>query len=188
MSIFQVKMASTPKVQSIVLPHDGGLPYTLDFLLVTPGTSDISIDDCKGDEELLGLIPKIWVQHEQTFSWDRRSVTLIYAQDIEGHGGDWRESYLFYSCRDKDAGLPPNNYLKRISDELVYGDAYFFKLRMERRLEDGGVAPTYLDLNLEFVFALDGAMMSLSGILRALLDRMAEEEGEEGLNVIAPAA
>ena len=101
-------MASTPRVQSIVMPHDGSLPYKTDFLLVTPGTSDISIVDCQEDEELLGLIPKIWAPpewHGQKFSWDHRSVTVISAQDIEDHGGgDWRETYLLYTCADEGVG------------------------------------------------------------------------------------
>lgn len=109
----QVTMASTPRVESIVMPHDGSLPYIVDFLLVTPGTSDISINDCKEYEELLGLIPKIWApeRHEQKFSWEHRSVAVISAKDIENHGGDWRETYLLYTCRDEEAGTyrkPPS--------------------------------------------------------------------------------
>ena len=102
----QVTMTSTPRVKSVVIPYDGSLPYIVDFSSVIPGTSDISIDDSTEDEELLGLIPQIWVpgEHKQTFSWKHRSVILMPAEDIPNHGGGSREAYLLYTCRDEEAG------------------------------------------------------------------------------------
>ena len=49
---------------------------------------------------------------------------------------------------------------------------------MERQLDDGGVPPKYLDLELDFIFDLDQAM-SLSVIVRSLLDWLAEEEEKD---------
>ena len=102
----QVTMASTPRVESFKIPYGGSLPYIVDFHLVIPGTSDISIDDCNTDEELLGLIPKIWApeRDEQTFSWKHRSVAILPAKDIANHEGHCREVYVLYTCRDEEAG------------------------------------------------------------------------------------
>ena len=63
---------------------------------------------------------------------------------------------------------------------MVYGDAFLFKLLIESPLEVGGPPPTYLDLDLEFVFGLEEGM-SLARILRAILKRLAEEEDERFL-------
>ena len=99
-------MNSIQRIESIIIPYDGSLPCIVDFLLAIPGTSDISIDDCNEDEEMLGLIPQIWAPegHEQTFSWKHRSVAIIPAIDIENHGGESPEFYLLYTCRDEEAG------------------------------------------------------------------------------------
>ena len=119
-------MNSIQKVESIIIPYDGSLPYIVDFLLVIPGTSDISIDDCNEDEELLGLIPQIWApeRHEQTFSWKHRSVAFIPAMDIENHGGESPEVspevYLLYTCRDEEA----STYRKSSSTKHPHHGSY----------------------------------------------------------------
>ena len=60
--------------------------------------------------------------------------------------------------------------------ELIYGDAYLFKVLLgEVRLEDGGTAATYVDLDLNFIFAL-GLGVSVSAILRECLIRQSEIE------------
>ena len=62
--------------------------------------------------------------------------------------------------------------------ELTYGDAYLFKVLLgEVRLEDGGTAATYVDLDLNFIFAL-GLRVSVSAILRECLIRQSEIEEE----------
>ena len=97
-------MASARMVESICIPYDGSPPYLINFPLVTPGTSDISIDDCTEDEELLGLIPKIGERQEQMFSWEHRSVAIISTKHSESDREDWWEVYLLYTCRDEEAG------------------------------------------------------------------------------------
>ena len=74
-------------------------------------------------------------------------------------------------------------YLGRISDNLVYGDAYLFKLLAEGGLDYGGPPPKYVDLDLDFIFGLEEGM-SLSAILRSLLTRLAEHEEEEWMDLL----
>ena len=96
-------MVSAQRVQSIAIPYDGSFPYLLNFRLATPGTSDISIDDCKKDEELLGLIPMIWERGEQAFRWEHRSVAIMTGKDIDSQGNQW-QVFMLYTCRDEAVG------------------------------------------------------------------------------------
>ena len=72
-----------------------------------------------------------------------------------------------------------NWYLRRISDKLVYGNAYLFSLVMERPLEDGGDPPLYLDLDVFFMFDLR-IRASINTVLGPLLNRLAEKEEKIG--------
>lgn len=105
----QVTMGSLPMAEAIVLPFDGSLPYIGNFFLITPGTGALSINDCNEDEELLGLVPQVWVPErwDESFSWNHRSVAVISADDIEDYEGDWRENYMLYTCRDEEARTYP---------------------------------------------------------------------------------
>ena len=73
-------------------------------------------------------------------------------------------------------------YLGRISDNLVYGDAYLFKLLVEGGLDYGCPPPKYVDLDLDFLFGLEE--VSLSAILRSLLTRLAEQEEEAWMDLL----
>ena len=99
-------MASTPSVYTIIIPWDGSLPYIVEVFLAVPGISGITINECTGEEEMLGIIPKIWARtrRQHDFSWAHRSLGSIPARDIEYHGGEWKETYLLYTCRDEEAG------------------------------------------------------------------------------------
>ena len=102
----QVTMASPQRIDAIIIPYDGSIPYVVDFLLVVPGSSHIDINDCLEEEEELGLIPNIWVpdRHYQEFNWELRSIAFIPASDIENHIAEPGITYMMYTSRDEEAG------------------------------------------------------------------------------------
>ena len=58
-------------------------------------------------------------------------------------------------------------------------------MMMERRLEDGGVPPMYLDWDIEFIFALDeGGFPKV--ILQSLLAWLSDEEDQDWMDLIIP--
>ena len=73
--------------------------------------------------------------------------------------------------------------MRRISNKLVYGDAYLFKLLVEGALEDGAALPTYVNLGVDFLFSLN-TKVPLSAVLRSVLDRMVEQEEEAWMDQI----
>lgn len=58
-------------------------------------------------------------------------------------------------------------------------------MMMERRLEDGGAPPMYLNWDIEFVYALDEGGFSRV-VLQSLLDWMSKEEEEDWQDLIIP--
>lgn len=103
----QAKQNDRPHVDTVRIPCDGSRPIVANFLLTGAGTTEVSFHTCNKGEKSLLAFPQVWAfeKRTRTFNWKHRSLTSLFAKDIERHNGGWWGDYWMYSCRNKKAGM-----------------------------------------------------------------------------------
>lgn len=150
---------ATTKLETLLkvvrIPCDD-TPCTIEtFSLARLGPDDFSLEVWRDAEKCLTCFPRIWKSHNssQNFSWKYRSLIGVTAASLGENSGEWKADYLMYTCQDKEANLPHNTYLEKLSGTTVYGDAYVFKMQREQTGENGSCIATYYDLGDDFALA-----------------------------------